>query len=154
MFGYSPFFFFFFFLPLTFLHLGKFKLVHADGSLCEIFLIGPFKNMAGWNISVPYWFDQSLSKYMPETETMCTLMEGKLNFFLFKPRCIGKQCKRRTWGKRTTYSVHRRRVLGTSNWLLKRLFCNICLTFYLFKLCLSWQTSFYVPFCCCYSNFL
>lgn len=60
--------------------------------------------MAGWNLSVTYLFHQSLSKYMPETETMCTfshftVMEGKLNFSLFKPRWVNKQHNRRLGGE-------------------------------------------------------
>lgn len=60
--------------------------------------------MAGWNLFVTYLFHQSLSKYMPEIETMCTLgdfivMEGKLNFFLFKPRCVDKQRNGKLGGK-------------------------------------------------------
>lgn len=60
--------------------------------------------MAGWNLSITYLFHQSLSKYKPEIETMCTfghfiVMEGKLNLLLFKPRCVDKQHNRKLGGK-------------------------------------------------------
>lgn len=99
----------------------------------ENFLVWAFKILwvAGWNLSVTACFPGALlSTYLPEVEACAAGRWGANWTRFFSNLDVATSNVTDTSGRRTTCSVHHR-VLGTSNWLLKRLFCNILSNFLL-----------------------